>query len=92
MRPLNPFGVLLILFLSMNNKNFSCFVLAQLKAPIGGLGKLHLKIQRMGPDSDMLPTSHTCFNTLLLPEYSSEEKLRKLLLIAINECEGFGLR
>lgn len=62
------------------------------KAPIGGLGKLGLKIQRMGPDSDHLPTAHTCFNTLLLPEYSGADKVRDRLLRAINECEGFGLK
>jgi hypothetical protein len=26
-------------------------------------------ISRNGPDSDRLPTAHTCFNHLLLPEY-----------------------
>ncbi|CAM9992588.1 unnamed protein product, partial [Choristocarpus tenellus] len=49
-------------------------------------------VQRAGPDSEHLPTSHTCFNTLMLPEYSSSEKLKKNLEIAINECEGFGLK
>jgi hypothetical protein len=43
-------------------------------------------------DTNSLPTSHTCFNTLLLPEYSSEEKLRERLTTAIRECEGFGLK
>ena len=51
-----------------------------------------MKIQRMGPDSELLPTSHTCFNTLLLPEYNSMEKLKDRLIKAINECEGFGLK
>ena len=73
-------------------QKFLMFCTGSIKAPIGGLSKLHLKIQRMGPDSDLLPTSHTCFNTLLLPEYKDEDKLKKLLLLAINECEGFGLR
>lgn len=39
------------------------FVTASSKAPIGGLGKLSFTIQRAGPDSFNLPTSHTCFNT-----------------------------
>jgi ubiquitin-protein ligase E3 A len=46
------------------------FVTGSFKAPIGGLGKLSLLIQRAGPDSDSLPTSHTCFNTLILPDVS----------------------
>jgi ubiquitin-protein ligase E3 A len=62
------------------------------RAPIGGLSKLKLILARNGPDSDRLPTSHTCFNHLLLPEYSSKEKLRDYLLKAISNAEGFGLR
>lgn len=38
-----------------------------------------------------LPTSHTCFNVLLLPEYSSKEKLRERLLKAITYAKGFGM-
>mmetsp|Transcript_15702 Transcript_15702/g.15839 ORF Transcript_15702/g.15839 Transcript_15702/m.15839 type:complete len:1240 (+) Transcript_15702:142-3861(+) len=73
-------------------QKFLMFTTGCMKAPVGGLGKLNLKIQRMSADSDMLPTAHTCFNVLLLPEYSSEEKLRDRLLKAIYECEGFGLK
>jgi E3 ubiquitin-protein ligase HUWE1 len=41
--------------------------------------------------SERLPTAHTCFNQLDLPEYSSEELLRKKLLQAITEAhQGFG--
>ena len=50
------------------------------------------QIQRAGPDTDHLPTSHTCFNVLMLPEYSDKEKLTRLLKRAITECEGFGLK
>lgn len=38
-----------------------------------------------------LPTSHTCFNALLLPEYSSKEKLKERLLKAITYAKGFGM-
>lgn len=38
-----------------------------------------------------LPTSHTCFNVLLLPEYGSKEKLRERLLKAITYAKGFGM-
>ncbi|KAG0679085.1 hypothetical protein C6P42_000225 [Pichia californica] len=41
--------------------------------------------------SDRLPTAHTCFNQLDLPEYESYSKLRNALLLAIREGhEGFG--
>jgi len=68
------------------------FATASTKAPIGGLAKMPFIIQRAGPDSGLLPTSHTCFNTLLLPDYGSDyEKLANNLGRAILECEGFGL-
>ncbi|GFR22660.1 ubiquitin-protein ligase E3A [Trichonephila clavata] len=61
------------------------------RVPVGGLSKLKLVIARHGPDSDRLPTAHTCFNVLLLPEYSSKEKLEERLLKAINYSKGFGM-
>ncbi|KAI9506108.1 hypothetical protein BX070DRAFT_186917 [Coemansia spiralis] len=61
------------------------------RVPIGGLSKLQFVIAKNGGDSDRLPTSHTCFNVLLLPEYSSLEKLRERLLTAIHNSEGFGM-
>ncbi|XP_050080108.1 ubiquitin-protein ligase E3A [Anopheles maculipalpis] len=61
------------------------------RVPVGGLSRLKLVIARNGPDSDRLPTSHTCFNVLLLPEYSSKEKLEERLLKAINYSKGFGM-
>ena len=61
------------------------------RAPIGGLSELTMVVQRASPDSDHLPTSHTCFNILMLPEYTSKAKLKALLTIAIENSEGFGL-
>ncbi|KAM4738835.1 ubiquitin-protein ligase E3A [Anableps anableps] len=61
------------------------------RAPVGGLGKLKMIIAKNGSDSDRLPTSHTCFNALLLPEYSSKEKLKERLLKAITYAKGFGM-
>jgi hypothetical protein len=73
--------------------NLLKFATGSSMAPIGGLGELDFKIQRAGPDSPQLPTSHTCFNTLLLPDYGdSYEKLRERLARSILECEGFGLQ
>jgi len=61
------------------------------RIPVGGLAKLKLIIAKNGPDSDRLPSAHTCFNVLLLPEYSSKEKMIELLMKAIKECKGFGM-
>ncbi|CAL8400654.1 unnamed protein product [Boreogadus saida] len=61
------------------------------RAPVGGLGKLKMIIAKNGPDTERLPTSHTCFNVLLLPEYGTVEKLRERLLKAITYAKGFGM-
>uniref|UniRef100_A0A8D8P8B6 Ubiquitin-protein ligase E3A n=2 Tax=Culex pipiens TaxID=7175 RepID=A0A8D8P8B6_CULPI len=61
------------------------------RVPVGGLSRLKLVIARNGPDCERLPTSHTCFNVLLLPEYDSREKLEERLLKAINYSKGFGM-
>jgi len=61
------------------------------RSPIGGLGKLNFVITRHGGDTDRLPTSHTCFNHLLLPEYGSKMKLERLLKKAITNSTGFGM-
>jgi len=61
------------------------------RIPVGGLARLKLIITKNGPDSDRLPSAHTCFNVLLLPEYSDKAKLNNLLMKAISECKGFGM-
>eukprot|EP00485_Elphidium_margaritaceum_P004535 CAMPEP_0202707012 /NCGR_PEP_ID=MMETSP1385-20130828/19358_1 /ASSEMBLY_ACC=CAM_ASM_000861 /TAXON_ID=933848 /ORGANISM="Elphidium margaritaceum" /LENGTH=942 /DNA_ID=CAMNT_0049365619 /DNA_START=45 /DNA_END=2873 /DNA_ORIENTATION=+ len=61
------------------------------RVPINGLGELTLTISKNGNDNSKLPTSHTCFNHLLLPEYSSKEIMKTRLLLAIQNSEGFGL-
>ena len=72
-------------------KLFLKFVTGSDRAPIGGLANLKVVIQRDGADSMKLPTSHTCFNTLLLPSYKTREKLEGRLRLAILNAEGFGL-
>ncbi|XP_026765409.2 ubiquitin-protein ligase E3A [Galleria mellonella] len=61
------------------------------RVPVGGLSYLKLVIARNGPDCDRLPTAHTCFNVLLLPEYDSQEKLQDRLMKAISYSKGFGM-
>jgi hypothetical protein len=62
------------------------------RAPIGKLADQSLLIQRAGPDSEQLPTAHTCFNTLILPEYSSKAKLKDKLAVSLMNAQGFGLQ
>ena len=73
-------------------KKFLFFVTGSDRAPATGISSINFTISRNGPDSERLMTAHTCYNYLLLPEYISEEKMRKFLITAINNSEGFGLR
>ena len=38
-----------------------------------------------GGGKERLPVAHTCFNTIDLPEYETEEELNQKLMLAINE-------
>ena len=72
-------------------KRFLAFVTGCDRAPMGGLGKLRMMIQRTA-DEGRLPTSHTCFNVLILPEYDTAERRCQMILTAIDNAEGFGLQ
>jgi ubiquitin-protein ligase E3 A len=74
-------------------KRLLAFVTGSDRVPIKGLGHLNppFIISKMGGDPDRLPTAHTCFNHLLLPQYSSKETLMRMLDFALDNSEGFGL-
>ena len=71
-------------------KKFLFFVTGCDRAPIDGLGSLPFVISRNAKFDD-LPSSHTCFNHLILPDYQNKEYMKQKILIAINYSEGFGL-
>lgn len=74
------------------------FATGTAKVPLGGFAELQgvdgvqrFSIHKDYGAMDRLPQAHTCFNQIDLPQYSSYEKLRQQLLLAINEGgEGFG--
>ncbi|XP_044475509.1 E3 ubiquitin-protein ligase UPL2-like isoform X2 [Mangifera indica] len=74
------------------------FVTGTSKVPLEGFSALHgisgsqkLQIHKAYGSSDHLPSAHTCFNQLDLPEYPSKQHLEERLLLAIHEAnEGFG--
>ncbi|XP_055683198.1 apoptosis-resistant E3 ubiquitin protein ligase 1 isoform X1 [Lutzomyia longipalpis] len=61
--------------------------------PPGGFQELNPRFQiTAAPTFGNLPTAHTCFNQLCLPDYESYEHFERALLIAISEgTEGFGM-
>jgi E3 ubiquitin-protein ligase HUWE1 len=61
------------------------------KALHGSDGIKRFNIHKAYGGSVVLPTAHTCFNQLDLPEYYSEDIMREKLILAIREgSEGFG--
>lgn len=77
-------------FSAQQRKQLLEFVTASERVPVSGLEGLQFTVMRNGPDTERLPTSHTCFGRLLLPEYSSVERLREKLTTAVENCRGFG--
>ena len=84
------FWEILMEFSEDEKKKFLSFSTGCNKAPIGGLSSLPFTICRNGNIND-LPSSHTCFNQLILPDYRNKEYMKKKIRIAINYSEGFGL-
>uniref|UniRef100_A0A1I8AYZ7 HECT-type E3 ubiquitin transferase n=1 Tax=Meloidogyne hapla TaxID=6305 RepID=A0A1I8AYZ7_MELHA len=76
---------------------FLQFVTGTSKVPLQGFAHLEgmngtqkFTIQKDTRSHDRLPSAHTCFNQLDLPEYPNYEALHKMLLLACRECsEGF---
>ncbi|KAI5605065.1 hypothetical protein POPTR_001G368600v4 [Populus trichocarpa] len=74
------------------------FVTGTSKVPLEGFkalqgisGPQKFQIHKAYGAPERLPSAHTCFNQLDLPEYTSREQLQERLLLAIHEAsEGFG--
>ena len=77
--------------LDMRQK-FLRFVISNPRLPIGGFSALHQPIvirPNAGGDA-VLPCSRTCGHAFFLPLYSSEEILRRSLVIALNADAAMG--
>ncbi|UJR25736.1 hypothetical protein I4U23_007086 [Adineta vaga] len=80
---------------SEKQRRLLLFVTGSDRMPIGGLSEMTFKIAKVSSNrckvNELLPMSHTCFNQLLLPPYPTREILKEKLLLAIENCEGFGI-
>jgi hypothetical protein len=61
------------------------------RVPIGGVASLGFKIQSTAQPPNALPSAHTCFSMLNIPNtYADQDMLKNRLLEAIQHCHGFG--
>lgn len=72
-------------------KKFLLFTTGSDRVPVGGMSEMTFKVTKTNADIGNLPEAHTCFNQLVLPQYTSKEILKEKLTIAISNAEGFGL-
>ncbi|KAF8976647.1 putative E3 ubiquitin-protein ligase [Entomortierella lignicola] len=80
-------------FEDKNQRRLLQFITASDRYPATGIANLSFKITCMGShDSNRYPTTHTCFNQLCLYNYKGKDKLKNMLLRAMNESEGFGVK
>nr|XP_010929754.2 LOW QUALITY PROTEIN: E3 ubiquitin-protein ligase UPL2-like [Elaeis guineensis] len=85
-------------FSKEDKARFLQFVTGTSKVPLEGFSALQgisgsqkFQIHKAYGSPHHLPSAHTCFNQLDLPEYTSKEQLQERLLLAIHEAnEGFG--
>jgi hypothetical protein len=73
------------------------FVTGTSNLPMGGFaelwgsnGKQPFTIDILKDKRNALPQSHTCFNRIDLPEYDDLNTMQARLILAIEECGGFG--
>jgi hypothetical protein len=91
-RTIKDFWSIVKRYTTEEKKKLLEFVTASDRLPVGGMKNLQFVIQRngVGDIDGHLPTSYTCFGTLLLPEYSSKEVLKDKLGMALENSKGFG--
>ncbi|GMF34671.1 unnamed protein product [Phytophthora fragariaefolia] len=69
---------------------FLKFMTGTNKVPLDGF-EPPLNLTKSDLDPQALPRTHTCFNQLVLPEYTSYETLVEKVTFAITNAEGFEL-
>lgn len=81
-------------FTPQQQRQLLSFITGSDRIPATGTSALQLKLTNGGEDETgrRFPTSHTCFNQLVLHECADEERMARLLVRAMEESEGFGLR
>ncbi|EMP29347.1 E3 ISG15--protein ligase HERC5 [Chelonia mydas] len=72
-------------------KGFLLFLTGSDRIPVMGMDCIKIKFNpHVSMSEDHIPEAQTCFHILILPQYSTIEKLREKLLLAIDNNRGFG--
>jgi hypothetical protein len=66
------------------------FITSSYRVPAGNIQTMRFEIHR-DPNPSHLPTSHTCFNQIVIPDTPSYQILKRKLMLAIIQNEGFQL-
>ena len=74
-----------------HKRMFLKFTTGSDRSPLKGLSELKIIIMVQALDDVRLPSAHTCFNHLILPQYSTKDAMKLKLVKAIENNEGFGL-
>ncbi|XP_032080220.1 probable E3 ubiquitin-protein ligase HERC6 [Thamnophis elegans] len=72
-----------------DKKNFLVFLAGNDRIPVTGMPPWKISSPNL-PSEDFMPEADTCFHFLLLPIYSTKQKLEEKLLQAIRNNRGFG--
>ncbi|XP_073196774.1 probable E3 ubiquitin-protein ligase HERC6 isoform X1 [Lepidochelys kempii] len=72
-------------------KGFLLFLTGSDRIPVMGMDCIKIKFNsHVSMSEDHIPEAQTCFHILILPQYSTIERLREKLLLAIDNNRGFG--
>uniref|UniRef100_A0A8C3H7G1 HECT and RLD domain containing E3 ubiquitin protein ligase family member 6 n=1 Tax=Chrysemys picta bellii TaxID=8478 RepID=A0A8C3H7G1_CHRPI len=75
----------------VQKKGFLLFLTGSDRIPVMGMDCIKIKFnQHMTMSEDHIPEAQTCYHILILPQYSTIEKLQEKLLLAIDNNRGFG--
>jgi hypothetical protein len=70
---------------------FLSFVTGSSRTPLDGYDPPLTITEGVDMVEDSLPKAHTCFNQLVIPPYSSKEKMMEKFIFAFQNTEGFDL-
>lgn len=86
-------------FTNEQKTQFLQFVTGTARVPVNGFkglqgsdGPRKFTIELIAGDANRLPMSHTCFNRIDIPRYSSKEQMEQKLPIAIMQTTGFSMQ